>query len=672
MILYLLSSHTPLNLLFDIFCGLAVLVGGWLAARSLFPLRPSERFAVGLALGLLLDAFWINLLGHWLPVAWAFWLGPVLVLLTGLGAAVRRRSRHVPQAEWQAALLQAFALAALTGLFWGMLRGMYVFDDYFNLPLLSTIAAGNFPPRFPVNADLQLDYHYALHLLAGGFVRWGGLTVWGIWDGIRALVAALTLILAWLWGKRITRRSAGGWFLLALLAFGSGTRWLLLLLPGRVVQRMGADLTLLGTAAASGPDLLTNLTAPWAVGGLSPLQVPFALVNGFRYPVIMMWGGSGALPLMALLLLLLLYPRRPLRPGQAFVLTALLAAYALVIEYAFVFLMTGLGLIWLGWLWQFVRTRQAGWLQLVRQWAALAAAALLLAMLQGGVFSGFVLNTLMPANAGARYGYSGLSLRWPPALVSGHLGPLSLTNPWQTALAVIEIGPVLLLVPFLWAFAWGWLRRSQRAHLEAALALGATIGFVLSLFLRYGVERDLTRLFAVLITVSLVLAGPRLWLLATRWRDVKALLFWGGFGMVVFSGVVLFALQLLSWKTPLLSDYLWPPDAHMARKYWNRLPEDALVLDRLPERAVVVTGRLTRARSTPQQALPEFDALIADLDPYRAAKAGFDYVYMDGSWWNDLNATRERFLQADCVQMTLPEQPFDITMRWLIDIRKCR
>ncbi len=672
MNLYLLQQQMWPGLGFDLFFGLTILGGGWLLARSAFRLRPAERFAVGLGLGLLLDVFFINLLGRILPVAQVFLLAPTLVGAVGLWAARQRGWRRVPSVEWQAAAWQAVAIGGLTVVFWGMQRGMYIQDDYFHLPLLSTLAAGNFPLQFHLNADIRLDYHYALHLLAGGLVRWGGMTVWGAWDGVRSLVIALTLVLGWLWGKRITRRSAGGWMLAFLLAFGSGTRWLLLLVPAGIVQRMGAGLTLWGSSAATGPDLLTNLTRPWAIGGMSPLDVPFAFVNGFWYPVTMAWGGSSSLVIMTLLLLLLVYPRRPLNAAQTVIWVALLAVYALVAEYQFVFLLTGMGVIWVLWGWRYRQRGETHLRVLLRQWAALAAASLLMAGVQGGVLSGLLRGVLSPAAGEAGFGYAGFSVRWPPALVSGHLGPLMLNDPWQVLLAAFEIGPVLWLVPFLLALTWRWLQRSERAHLEAALVLGASIGFILPLFLRYGMERDQARLFSALFVVSLPLAAPRLWLLVERRKGHLHHLFWAGYGMTVFAGLVLFALQLLSAKTPLLSEFITSADARLARQVWNQLPPDALVLDRLPPRGVTVTGRLTRSSVTTYRTLPEWESLMADLDPYRAAAQGFDFIYMDGKWWNDLNARRARF-EVDCVRwLYAPDDLFAVQSRWLLDVRECR
>ncbi len=672
MTLYLLRSHTLLNIVFDVFFALSLSIGGWLLARKAFRLRPAERFAVGLATGLMLDIFFINLLGHILPVIWAFWLGPGLVLTLGLWAGWPWKNLRVPRAEWRAALTQIITLLAVTVLLWGMQRGMYISDDYFHLPLLSTLAAGNFPPQFHLNAAIQLDYHYALHLLAGGLVRWGGFTIWGIWDGVRALIIALTLQLVWLWGKRITRSSNGAWALTLLFSFGSGTRWLLLLFPQSVVSRMGARLTLFGTSAATGPDLLTNLTRPWAIGGMSPLNVPFAYTNGFWYPVTMAWGGSSSLTLMGLVLLLLVYPRRRMSSVTALLFTILLTTYALISEYIYLFILLGMGLLWTGWLWQFLRHKEQHWLGLLRQWAALAAASLLLAVLQGGVLGGLISSIFAPPQSESqRFGFSGFSFRWPPALVSGHLGPLSLADPWQMLLAVTEIGPVLLLIPFLVVFLWRWLHHTERTHLEAALSIGALFGFIVPMFLRYGMERDQARLFTVLITVSLLLAAPRVWQIAITWRDVRRIFFWGAYGIILFAGVVLFALQLLSWKTPLLSEFIAPADARMSRQIWDTLPDDALILDRTPPRGVTVTGRLTRSSVTTYQTLPEWDDLIADLSPQRAAAQGFDFIYMDGNWWNDLNAARDKFM-ANCVIMDLPENPFAGNTRWLIDIRGCR
>lgn len=44
-------------------------------------------------------------------------------------------------------------------------------------------------------------------------------------------------------------------------------------------------------------------------------------------------------------------------------------------------------------------------------------------------------------------------MRWPPAIISSHLGELSLLNPAQLLVALLEVGPIFLLIPLM--FAWG-------------------------------------------------------------------------------------------------------------------------------------------------------------------------------------------------------------------------
>ncbi len=670
---YLWRTHTVFNLAFLLFNGLLWLAGGWLIVRRGFAfLAPRARLWVGLAMALLLEMFFVNLWGQWLAVPPAFWAALLSLLALSLWSALTMPAWDGWKDEWLAAWPPGLALAGLTLLFWAMLRGMTVFDDYFHLPLLSTIAAGNFPPQFHLNADVRLDYHYALHLLAAPWVRFGGMTVWAAWDLIRAFVAALTFVVAWHWGRQASGRDIGGWVLLGVLAFGGGARWLMLFLPGTLVRQMGADLTLLGSTAASGPDLFTLLTSPWQVGGLTPFQVPWVFLNGFRYPITLSWGGSSSLPLLTLLLLLLLYPQRPLRGLQWGVWVVLLATYGLIQEYGLLFWLAGMGGVWLRWAWLRWRHGRRDLDIWLRQWAALALLSLALAVVQGGVLQGMVRALLPGVKGPSGFGYSGFTLRWPPALVSGHLGALSLFSPGELLLALFELGVLLMLFPLALRLGWRWVRRAGNRHWEAGLIVGAALGFFLPLFLRYGAERDQARLHAFLLSVSAVVVIPRLLRLGAWFSAAQRKFWWALYGMAIFPGVVLFALQLGALQTPQLSDFLQGSDAKMARSYWDVLPADALVLDRKPPRAVTVLGRLTRSNSTTYQTLPEWEALIADLDPYRVAAAGFDFIYMDGRWWNDLNETRTRF-DADCVAwLDMPDEPFVPGARWLISVEACR
>jgi hypothetical protein len=77
-----------------VFLGLFLLgcfAGGWLITAGAFRLRLSEDPIVGFAAGIVVSTWLANLLGHFLPVAAAFWLACALTVLIGLGLALTAR-----------------------------------------------------------------------------------------------------------------------------------------------------------------------------------------------------------------------------------------------------------------------------------------------------------------------------------------------------------------------------------------------------------------------------------------------------------------------------------------------------------------------------------------------------------------------------------------------------
>ena len=115
----------------------------------------------------------------------------------------------------------------------------------------------------------------------------------------------------------------------------------------------------------------------------------------------------------------------------------------------------------------------------------------------------------------------------------------------------------------------------------------------------------------------------------------------------------------------------WMPD--FAVDYWNRLPSGTQVLDRVPERSVTIFGQITRASAGIYEPLPEWQALIADPNPGRIASAGYDYVYMDQTWWDGLTQSQHEYYQQPCVDiLDQREQDDKKEFRMLIDVSACK
>ena len=426
--------------------------GGLLLASATFHLPRRLIFGVGLTLGAVTQVWFANLLGFFLPAPVAFWGGALITLALGLifsWPLNLDKLRQLLPASWG----QILALLLLTYIFTAIGRGLLLFEDYQNLPTISLMARGDIPPTFALDPNVRFGYHYLMLLFAAQITRLGGIVPWNALDFTRGLFFALTLLLTYLWTERMTRSRLAAFAGALFAAFASGTRWLLLLLPPAWVASLSKDITLLGSAAQSVPDLARGLLLPWAIDGGPPIPFPFAFVNGITPPLILSHGGSGMMVAALAILILLVY--RFVRDWRGnLLLVILLAALANLSEHAYLAAFFGLGLALLI---HWIRSRSLKIPRDFLPWIWMGAASGLFAAFQGGVLTELVRGFLGPqAGAAATDSYFtvGFSLNPRPTVISGHLGLLDLTNPSQLLVALLEIGPILLAIPI--TAIWGW------------------------------------------------------------------------------------------------------------------------------------------------------------------------------------------------------------------------
>src|SRR5690606_16330253 len=107
-----------------------------------------------------------------------------------------------------------------------------------NISIVSTMAAGDIPPHHYMNSAYYFAYHYGFQLLGASLVRLGGLMPWSAFDLSKALVGAYAFLLAAPVGKRYIAQPFAGLAVAAVLAFSTGTRYLLLLAPAQLLARL--------------------------------------------------------------------------------------------------------------------------------------------------------------------------------------------------------------------------------------------------------------------------------------------------------------------------------------------------------------------------------------------------------------------------------------------------
>ena len=149
-----------------------------------------------------------------------------------------------------------------------------------------------------------------------------------------------------------------------------------------------------------------------------------------------------------------------------------------------------------------------------------------------------------------------------------------------------------------------------------------------------------------------------------------------GFRLSIIGGIVIFAALFTSVTTPQLSYFINAQDGRMSAQEWNKLAPGALVMDRVPYRAVTLFGRMTRSSPTSGpvdfSTYPEWKALIKDPDPVAVAAAGFRYIYLDDSWWEELDSVQRDALDQACVQIVQEMgDPSSTDWRRLLDVSRC-
>jgi hypothetical protein len=448
-------------------------VGGWLLCVHVIRLRSRERLFTGLAGGTLLLMLVSNLFAQILPLSLAFWVSAIFILVLGVIAAWRSSRRPRLPLDDLRVWGQWLAFLGFFLFFIALNRGLALFDDFVNLPMVATLAVGDVPPHFYLNPVRMLDHHYGMHLLAAGKVNIGGFFPFSALDVYKAFSMALGVILPWLWYRRYVKGPIA-WFWLGLfILFAGGARWLLLFLPQAQLGVLSQGIKMLGSAAQTAPDLPAALLRAWKIEGGGPLPFPFAFVNGITTPLTLAMSSKGGWPTLALLLLLAL---RRWRPAQGLLFGAMLASTALVSETTFIIAWGGVALGVAVTMVRLILLRRPMTGVLSWIWTLLPGA--IVVPIMGGALTVTLQNLFISARGEevTAIMVPPVGFRWPPALLSGHLGALSVTDSGQLMIALLEIGLLMLLGPVVTWKAAGYLR--SRKIFQGGLAIVAVLSFL--------------------------------------------------------------------------------------------------------------------------------------------------------------------------------------------------
>jgi len=660
-------STNSLTLLYLIPWAVLWLMGGLWLVRAAFRLQPHEEWLVGFALGWVFQNWLANLLAWFVPTPVEFWVSAVLIFLVGAAAARRggRNSFKVSFSAWQ-----ILVLSLLLVVHFSISRGLAIFDDYAHLPTVSIMAAGDIPPHFSFDPEVLYGYHHFLLLFSAQLMRIGGMTPWAAIDAGRTLAFGTTVMLAYLFARRLTLSHLGGLAGGLMMAFGSGTRWLLMLLPPGLVVRLTQTVEMLGSGVGSGPTLQAALSNTWAVEGAGPLGFPFAFANGI-YPagIISSFYANGLLPFANILLLLLTFNRW--RGWLGAVLSAvLISVWGLLGEAELVAIIAGWGAVALVYI---IQHRSLRLPRGLLTWLGVIAAGSLVGFLEGGAWTdmlGKAFVRLTGGSAAASYQTVGFTLA-PPAIVSSHLGVLSMFDPRELLVGLAEMGPVLLVFPLLVIFGLKAYRAGR--WYEAATAATALV-MILTIFVQFtgstGV-RNTSRLY-VFMPLLAVFAVPLVWMWVRRraaWLQGAA----AGLGVVMMlGGVVMLGAAMTAIQRPVYSYFITQLDVQMTRAYWNKLEPGALIFDPDPSRGTTVLGRHTNSSYTWYHAKPEWQALRDTPDPSALRAAGFRYLYLDQDYWDEIGLGGQQALTSACVTTIAEYADGEGRFRRLLDLEGCR
>ncbi len=675
--MYWFRTDTPL--IFCLWLAVAIIwgLGGWLLASQAFRLERHERLLVGFSLGLACYLWFINLIGRWLPPTLTFGLAGLLVLILGLCYTWKGER---PILDWKDLRIGWWLLIGLV-LFWVFARtarGLAIFDDRKNISIVSTMAAGDIPPHHYMNARVYFAYHYGFQILGASLMRLGGLLPWSAYDLSKAMLGANVLLLAGLLGKRYIDYSRAGLVVAGVLAFSTGTRYLLLLAPAGLMARLDPLIFVRSVDQVVGMPLSQAIQQGLILGDGPPAPFLYAFMNGIGWPVVMaIHAGPSTMSLTLLLLTWLVVPRIK-RPAALFILVIMFSLWALVWESSYgVFLVAGL-IAGFYWLWR----RSEGPGEMLKWVAAALLISAPIALFQGGTITEVVRNILFRSGSLASNMVQqaaiggGFSLRWPPAIYSGHLSALSIFSPLELLVGILELGPVVLFTP--WISWWAWKRFKQGDGILGTMVLSAWLGFALPVFFSYEYDRDIVRFTKHGLLIWTLVLTIMLWDKSLRWMKVLRYPAVLGLALMVSGGVAIAGTELTAASQAVLTENgIIGLDSSIAQDVWDQLQTGSEVFDPQTWRATMLTGRLTRVvtgnmsydydHSAAWEQLrekPSVEGLLAD---------GFRYVYIDETWWGEIPPESRASLSESCIRIVSEHRDANREQfRRLIDLAGCQ
>lgn len=648
-------------------------LGGYLVVVNSFRISRVETTIVGFGIGLIIQVWFSNWLGHLLPPLIAFWVSAVVTFAIGVLLTLfqKNKSRVINSFVFPLKYWLPFLIIGV--IFFMIGRGLAIFDDYQNLPVTSYIASGAIPPNFVLNPEISFDYHYLMLLNSAQWMRIADLFPWTALDINRAIFFSLSFVLVVILGSRLTKSSLGGWLTAFFFSFAGGLRWFLLLFPPQFLEKVSSHITLLGSGRVTAETLTEAMIENWAIEGGGPFPFPFAFGNGFHSIPALKHDGTGMMGAVIAILVILLFERWRNISGKV-AMTILLSSMAIIDEIWFVFFVSAAILFYLI---NHIRKKsfpnKAEWIDYI----LIIALPILFSSVQGGVLTGVikgVVDSLSGSEAAVASQYYSINfpIRWPPKIISAHLGALSLVHWAQLLVAFFEVGPVFLVFPLFLKFGRKAYRFNQNIY--SILTIGIALS-LLMIFVEYqgsaGVSAS-KRLNLFAFDLLILFTIPLLWFwLGKKKMQIKMLI--GGIAtLTMVGGLVYFFISSIAIQKPVLSYFIKLMDASVQNIYWDQLDENAMVFDFNPARSATIFARPIKSNLSWYELLPEYRQFTRNPDPYLLNEAGFTHFYLTGSDYEQLLQRSRNLLSEPCINMVYEKEDWQGDFRWLMDISACK
>ncbi|TSC76397.1 MAG: hypothetical protein G01um101431_530 [Parcubacteria group bacterium Gr01-1014_31] len=518
---------------------------GWHLCRVVLrESRPALLIPLSPFLGMQVHLLGTSLLGLLLPWRWA-----VAIALTGIVIATTAlRNQAKPPLSVLLSPRRWGMFAAFTGLIillYGTLFALQHelhWDIYWHLPLVSSIADGNYPVRYPLNQSLPMTYHGGADIAAASMVSLAHTPPWWAMHAIALLALGTTLLLSFALIVAGTGSIAAGWGGALLLLLGNSLAYV-----RRIFETAPTDaFTFLAqTVPSFGLDVLKPRTA---------LAVPALLFSWY----------------------LLNHPLSKERPRRWAIIAGLCLGQLAFFgeEYALTFALMAAVFLW--------RQRRA----MPQWWRHLLLSGVIAATL--ALAQGDRLTMVLAPSQESGATVTELRFRWPPGLPSWErtapqrTRPLSDPSAWRILLE--DFGWLLLIAPLLISL----VRRSPPLGGGPALA-GATIVALIPFILLHPTQDfNLVRALTPLRTFAALFGGAALgalWLRHGPGQRLLAALTTGVAGLACL-GTLMFLLPRLSLiprPGPTLAPaWVTPEERRMADIARQLLPRSAKVLTRNP------------------------------------------------------------------------------------------